>query len=68
MSLNPEHFRHMSPSQIMAALVIEDAQARHTKARASGARCVECFDTGMAGGGFCGCESGSRLAQQGFSR
>lgn len=66
MALSPEFFRGMSPGQIMTALVVEDTVKRGAEARASGASCIECRDTGMAGGSFCSCPRVAPLGLQGF--
>lgn len=61
---DPEFFRHMTPSQMLAVLVADTATAQHTRARAIGAKCAQCCDTGMNGGVFCGCEAGAKIAYQ----
>lgn len=66
MSLSPEFFRGMSPSQVMTALAVEEAVKRGAEAKASGASCISCRDTGMAGGAFCSCQKGAILGLQGF--
>ncbi len=68
MTRDPEFFRGMSPSQMLAVLLTDEAQDRHTKARAVGASCVQCMDTGMNGGRFCGCSAGGKLANQGYGQ
>lgn len=65
MARDPEEFRHLSPSQIMTVLLFDEAAERHTHARAMGARCAQCLDTGMnAMGEFCGCSAGAKIAYQ----
>lgn len=68
MARNPESFRGLSSSQIMSVLLEDEVSDRHTQARAAGARCVRCMDTGMNGGQFCSCTAGSALANQGYQR
>jgi hypothetical protein len=68
MALDPEVFRGMTPSQMLATLLTDEVQDRHTQARAKGASCVRCMDTGMEGGRFCGCSAGGKLGFQSQSR
>lgn len=68
MVLDPESFRGMTPSQMLAALLVDEVQDRHTQARAMGAKCVQCMDTDMAGGRFCGCSAGGKLGYQSHSK
>jgi hypothetical protein len=64
MARDPEFFRGLSPLAMLSVLIADEAADRHTKARAIGARCVRCADTGMEGGRFCGCEAGGKLGLQ----
>lgn len=66
MGLSPEFFRNMTPSQIALALTIEDGVKRGVEAKAVGAKCMACHDTGMSGGNFCSCPKGSTLGLQSF--
>ncbi len=69
MSLDPELFRHMTPSQIALTLTIDSALERDRQARVLGARCAECNDAGMARSGvMCACEAGRKLSSQAFAR
>lgn len=68
MSLDPEAFRGLGPGEIMAVLMVEESVKRGAAAKAAGAACVDCRDTGMNGGTFCGCEAGRVIAEQGFRR
>ena len=66
MALPPEFFRGMDPAQIALALTIEETVARGAQAKAAGASCVDCCDTGLNRQGvFCGCAAGGRLGFQG---
>ena len=67
MSLPPEFFRNLTPAQMAFALAVDEDAARHRKAASVGARCADCFDTGMRGGSFCGCGKGQTLGIQAFS-
>lgn len=64
MARDPEFFRGMNAMQIWATLVVDEREAQHTKARAVGARCVDCLDTGMKGGIFCSCAAGATVGMQ----
>ncbi len=64
MSRSPEDFRGLSPAGIMALLLGDAVVERQQQAREDGAKCVRCFDTGMAGAVFCSCSAGAKLAFQ----
>jgi hypothetical protein len=66
MATNPELFKSMSVSEIVATLAMDEATDLHRRASSIGARCVACLDTGLdRAGTFCGCLQGGRLARQG---
>ena len=65
MALDPDAFRGMTPTQMLMALVADDLISRDAKARVAGAKCSRCMDTGMAGGVFCSCAAGGKIAYQG---
>lgn len=65
MSRDPEFFRGMTSGEILSLLIADEAAARHAQARAIGAKCASCMDTGMNGGAFCSCSAGATIAYQG---
>lgn len=66
MTLDPESFRGMTPGQMLTALTLDAMGEREKTAKAVGATCVRCLDTGITSDGvFCGCTAGAKLALQG---
>lgn len=64
MARDPECFKFLNPTQILTVLALDAMEEKHTTAKAVGAKCANCLDTGMNGGLFCNCSSGSKLGLQ----